>query len=1053
MLHHIILRAQNEDSLQLRPKKVLFNAYEAVFAEHGLDTNQDRACLRVLLQLGGPDIPGANLYERFEHLLAQLDIKLDFTDDQVSVALSQGVAIEDDPEKKAIFDTTSPHALFRRPERRNSFTSMYDVTAEIERRSKRRALSRASASRVEDGNSPLRKIPSRQGSVDRVFRRHLQSHELAWHGQALQRGRLSVNKEILDDEISADLGRMAPDSALDDENGYERTEDSFTLGEGPIHAASAEHSFHPFIPVSGTQLVRDSGAFDQGRIRILAKRYLRKWIAKTRLRLSHYQGLEVKAREKDSRTLKKQAFDTWRRFFLESQQKQREKQQAEQREHLYEAQARRVRKNYESHLLVKAFTHWKETALDARVKTEAARRKYLSVKYFNVWQRFTVANEVKVEQQILKKPFRKLRKKTALYYEAQVDALQLYHARLTKYIFWRWLLAYALERACRLRMDFEKRRTLSTWNAKLKDQSHQNSNAAKLYVQNLQRRILQAWAAKSRLGLVDERTADAFRMRKMLKRCVGLWQVETVFSPLEDRVSRMKDWRIGRSSFSTWLLRTRMTFRADAVNTLRTNRNAFTAWNDRLRQNFVQALTNDRLLGEALYKWVIAQREILMTRIRQDREKRSVFRRLIAGFREQWSRLQIQEARIQKTRDVRLSISTLECWKLQVTLESERGRMALEFYAPKVEQDMLANWQLRIEHVRKLEKWAKDANFYFAATKTLKVWRIAAAESRKRRTNLAYKKVRKDVKIGLARRVLRTWRSRLHNTRSLEDHVMETLRTKRNNYAHALLFHWQDETLQRLQALADASARHDHRMLSRALRAWIEGSKQVENLKIRAARFHQIRVADVCSAQVRRVSMRAFEAKRRHQDADAMRERHWSKHFRNIFRHWSARSKEVTFQALIQNPSPSAEQEPTDAGYGTASQDDPPHPGAGTFGAAQRAEEWTAFDTALFDRADWIPPSDGPPQETSTPMPTPGYLNTPSKRAARAKALANILMTPATPLGTPFAAKLRAGMATSTNAGRISTPGRGGVGQSALRRNARLGEVGEGHIDYEGKNS
>ena len=137
--------------------------------------------------------------------------------------------------------------------------------------------------------------------------------------------------------------------------------------------------------------------------------------------------------------------------------------------------------------------------------------------------------------------------------------------------------------------------------------------------------------------------------------------------------------------------------------------------------------------------------------------------------------------------------------------------------------------------------------------------------------------------------------------------------------------------------------------------------------------------------------MKAFEIKRRQKDADAMRERHWAKHLRHILRHWSLKSKDVTL--ITQKPSPlSTEQEPTDAGYGTgtgtvtatgSTAENPWNqfgPGTALSGAMQRAEEWSAFDQDLL--------------EGST---TPGYLNTPSKRAARVRALANVTNTPSTP--------------------------------------------------------
>lgn len=268
--------------------------------------------------------------------------------------------------------------------------------------------------------------------------------------------------------------------------------------------------------------------------------------------------------------------------------------------------------------------------------------------------------------------------------------------------------------------------------------------------------------------------------------------------------------------------------------------------------------------------------------------------------------------------------------------------------------------------------------------------------------------------MNLARNVLGKWRNRVDEIKILEKGCEKSHRSKDTDLLRDMIFYWRRRNVQRQHAMTDASARFDDRLLTQSFHAWIDSSRQAINLQIRADQFYHIHLSEICSTKLRRLSMKAFGIKRRQQDADAMRERHWSKHVRNILRHWATQSRDSTYQTLLQGSS-----EPTDAGYGTASQDDPPGIGTGgTIGpsgpdAAQRAQDWMAFGADLLGNDDWLPPSDGhhPPQAMSTPMPTPAYLNTPSKRAARAKALAKMSTTPATPLTTSFAARLRAGMA------------------------------------------
>lgn len=792
----------------------------------------------------------------------------------------------------------------------------------------------------------------------------------------------------------------------------------------------------PFIPVSQTQLVRDS---DQERIRILAKKYFRKWFIQTHEQISNFFDLEAEAAQKDRLMLQRQAFDSWLAAHRHIQQEARVKQH-------FNVLDRRAADNYDGYLKAKAFRHWYQITLETKANTEAAREKHLYFKYFNAWHRLTLTNELKAERQSLKAPFQLLRKRAAQYYQDEIDALELYYSNLTKMIFWRWAFVYADRKAPRIRDTVLAKRTLFAWKAKLDNRDEQEREAMGQYERNVLQRILQLWSTQTRIDIAGDHQADAFRTHHWMKRVLAQWKLAARLAPVEGQVARMRDWRIARSNFGVWLLKTRMVLRADWVNALQTKQNAFTAWNERLRRDAVQARIDNRILTQAVYKWVIAQRAILMTRIRQEREKRATFGKLLAGFRKRGDLLQSQEAQVRNQRFARLAKSTLECWKLQMNVTRARSQMAVEFYTPKILQDMLAGWHNQHEHVQKLEKWANDANFYFTMTKTLKWWRNAASEAKKKRTNDAYRAMRRHIKMNLARKVLVKWRNGRDEIKRLDERCEELHRSKEMRLLRGLMFHWQRQHVQRQQAVAEASTRFNGRLLTHSLHTWIEASRQVTNLQVRADQFYHIHLSELCSAKLRRFGMKAFGIKRRQQDADAMRERHWSKHVRNILKHWATQSKDATYQTLVQGSS-----EPTDAGYGTASQDDPPAIGTGSLalGTTEGAEDWTAFDADLLDNDDWPPPPDehGPSQATSTPMSTPGYLNTPSKRAARAKALAKMSTTPATPLTTPFAARLRAGMARSpAPAGGSFTAKRDGVGRSSLGVNVHT--AGEDRDDF-----
>lgn len=284
--------------------------------------------------------------------------------------------------------------------------------------------------------------------------------------------------------------------------------------------------------------------------------------------------------------------------------------------------------------------------------------------------------------------------------------------------------------------------------------------------------------------------------------------------------------------------------------------------------------------------------------------------------------------------------------------------------------------------------------------------------------------------MNLARGVLYLWSHKRSENAGMSKKGEEVYNRKMKFLQHRLLDVWHKTASQRKAEDIEMSTRYERRLLDRSLGMLIDTSRHLYSLQSRADQFYHLKMSEMCSAQLRRFSMRAFEMRRREQDADAMRDRHWNKHLRNILRHWVSRTQSSVYQGMINNTTTERrqEKEPTDAGYATASNEDQPQSAnENDLGATRKAEEWTAFEADLLEGGDWVPSFDNEPSATSTPMPAPGYLNTPSKRAARAKALANLSTTPVTPFRPPFAARLRAGNGNSPGQGRATTARRGGL--------------------------
>ena len=342
-------------------------------------------------------------------------------------------------------------------------------------------------------------------------------------------------------------------------------------------------------------------------------------------------------------------------------------------------------------------------------------------------------------------------------------------------------------------------------------------------------------------------------------------------------------------------------------------------------------------------------------------------------------------------------------------LQRRREHTALDFHTSKLEQDAIESWRARLHHLKSTEAWAKDAEFYFVIKRVIKRWHTAAVASAKQRRQDAYAQIRRMVKMNLARRCLSQWRAQAQGT----EQTMESARTTYGNRISRLggdIFdRWRLLTSTRLQSLDDANAQYRRETMSQSLRVWIAAGRSIHDMTHKAIRYYEIHISEITATQLRKQSLRIFDVRRREQDADAIRDRNQRKHVRNMFRHWLGKARISRGITDAIEPSEGNVELVDEAGDAT-----------------QQAEDWTALEQDL-DLADWIPPLEEP---LATATPQPGYLNTPSKRAVRAKALANLsLTTPVTPWRMPLANRLQS--ARSSVQQRVYAPA-SGLGRSLL---------------------
>lgn len=978
LLDKIIRRAQESINAGARIFDSLFAAYEFVFNELGLDTSHDKAVFRFLFRLGQPSQSDSQLYDRFEQLLAEQNIVLEFEDD-TSRSLD---AVQQVSDRQACIGhaPTDDLGTERRPSRRASFTSLYDTTKELTRQLAPRASSRSSISRLD------------------VNRKRALSTSENWpavgHGYQSHRPRLNRVDVALKDSKSKNHDTYVPGGTL-----ARAYHPSRRLPLNPHDAPYPQsHS-----RLSESDLVDRADTYHYVRLQGLLHLILRSWAVQAAAIKSRLIGMEKGAAARDRRTLLHQAFDLWRATY---RQKVHERETERFFEHLY-LRAGRARDLY---LLMKAFSHWRIVGEEEAARTGAARRHVLRIKYFHAWRDITVINELKAQRQEIKRPFTLLRKRFAQICENEVMALSIYHRNLTRLVFFRWFWSFCDAAVPRYRETQTQKKLLHSWVEKIKSRINQERLAHAFFVEKRLRKPVRTWATAARIDIGGHHQAQGFRKQRLLGPILQKWHAEAKVVPMERGLTNLRDWRIARTCFSNWTVRYRMSNRAETVDKLRLMRNSWTVWNDELRTKAIQAQMHERVKAQFLYKWVLHERYALMCRIYERGLRTRFLNALLQRLRSRKTQYEQHEKTISIGRRNHAISCAIKRWSLKLHRQQEDNKIAYEYCAPRLELESITAWRSKLQLLCKYDNWAKDAHFYFSANRALKQWSTAAREAQKKRRQTAYGAIRKMVKTNLAKQILSIWRTQTDGISTAQEVARNHADDRIRNQVSTALLAWHSISKQRVAAVHQARINHNARLLRVSLSSWHDMSRSYQNLESRAFHFHHIHLSELCSSQLRKLSLRAFEILCREQAADATRDRHFDKHIRRMFKHWTDRTRSRMIEGFSQginfNALPPEAQQPQRVAPDLSSVSAKPD-----FNTRQ-AEEWTAFDddVDLVDKYDeWIPPLSEAVVTTSTPAAFPGYLSTPSKRAVRARALANLSTTPAgmPPIRTPFVARLR----------------------------------------------
>lgn len=979
----------------------MYDAYETILPQNGLHPDHDQIYLPYLYRLGGKREEGQSLYESFESLLAELGFQIEFVADGEGVQeITKNLGAEYGYENGAIGQTGNSNGSWRRP-RRASFNSIYDAEDESTRAIRQRDTSRNSMSRLEASQSAMldtrpstrattrrtektgANVLSSKPPVVQTRRGRLTAEEFAKSSSQPRRRHPSRssqgNRQRNVRPASTTSSRNAKAYAASSIGDISMTASEH--GNNTLQASATPHDVQPpyllgqnerFYNPSKTQLLRDAHDFYHYRIRSIARDAVDKWCFAAFQARDQHEHMERLAAAHDKEILLRQAFEHWR-LRLNA------KKQAAQIEHFFNRLERRATRARDLLLLAKAFSHWAQCTQEEVLRTSDARQHLLSTKYFRTWREITVINQLKMRRQGLRKFFGIWKQRYVQTLTDDIKADLKLHEFLSRNAYWHWFWVFCERRAPEWRAGRLKRKYLFQWVANFRSDVRLNQQINLQFISSSKKKLLLPWLEKARIIISTRREADAFNEQKQAARTLQAWRKTAQYAPFARQVSNMVDWRVAGETFANFVTRYRFEKQAGSINRLRMLRIAWTQWNDRLRWQSLAHRIDDRCLLESLYKWVIAERYTLLQRLSEERLKRLIFYNLkqyctVRQAERESGRQVIQE--IQRKNHMR---SIIRYWYSQLGSHTQDERVAFEFRAPKVAQDSLHLWSRASAHVRDLNSMAKHAKFYFFTRKCYKRWQSATANSKRQKRRNAYVQVRRRSKMNLAAGVLRHWRNVSAQNQDMQRQAGLVDQNRLLQMGTKLFDRWRDQSDLRSDHDHQATQHYERRLLERHLYTWIERLEDQARLEETAELNNEMRVKNIAFGWFNKLRLKIIELKGREAKAENLSAWYEKRHSRNVLRHWHDQTagklgrpqQDTTFSSRIKRAKPPAEADDRD-------------------GPTRRAEDWTDFDIG-----DWIPALEA--QSSSTPL--PGYLSTPSKRAARAKALVRASTTPA---GTPF---------------------------------------------------
>jgi hypothetical protein len=541
-------------------------------------------------------------------------------------------------------------------------------------------------------------------------------------------------------------------------------------------------------------------------------------------------------------------------------------------------------------LLSKALSHWRQTAQEAVRNTATARRHMLRTKYFHHWREITISNELEVRRHIFGKFVGIWQQRTARVLNDYTQAATIDDTNSTRRAYHTFVQAFLEREAPKWRGLRVMRKFFNTWRDIIRLKRERNELADKIRRQRVQDALFKLLITKLGRKQAMETAAHNLRNRKLLTSNIETWKKQAQLAPRAREIFQRVDGRIAYTAFTLLHKRSQLARQASYVNKQRIIRNAFTQWNDLLRVRYLQDKVNERILTEALYRWVIAGRATAAVGRRNLGIGRNCFTKWMNKAHAQRQHLHAAEENFLVTqRQLRLR-ATFSHWRLTAQSQEEMESMANTHHNNRLLGPVLSRWRIQNTRIQLMNNKVEPARFFLLTTSAFKCLKTATTQHRKQRRREAYDHIRRRVKMNLARGMLNRMHTRLVEIRAMERTATQRIEDRATQATLTDLNAWRAKAVQVVQQTQEADLLYKQRALGSIFKHWRNQQQEIQRMEQEADSFAIGWTAVDAINCLRALDFRLFKLRGQEQLAISWREKHEGKHVKNMLRYWAERA-------------------------------------------------------------------------------------------------------------------------------------------------------------------